>query len=158
MKQGARTKSFQEGCIFCLIVEGAEPASIIYEDEQIMSFMTIRPTRPGECLIVPRQHIDHFTDIDDELSVKIILIGQKIARKIRDVFQPRRVGMVVHGFGVGHAHLIIVPQHDPNDITSARFAYLNEGEIAFDATRISKEDRSTLDEQANMLRIDQAEA
>jgi len=140
-------------CIFCEIVAGREPSSIIYQDDHVMAFMGIRPIRPGECMVIPKDHIDHFTDIDDQVSQHIILIAQRIGRRMREVFKPKRVGMVVHGFGVPHAHLILVPQHDPYDITSARFAYLKDGEIAFGVQHVPVADRSTLDGHARLLRI-----
>ena len=42
-------------CIFCSILEGSAPASIVYEDEAAVAFMDIRPTRPGQLVIIPRE-------------------------------------------------------------------------------------------------------
>jgi histidine triad (HIT) family protein len=53
-----------ERCVFCRIVAGSEPASIIHEDDVMTSFMGIRPTHPGECMVIPKAHVDHFTDVD----------------------------------------------------------------------------------------------
>lgn len=141
-------------CVFCRIVAGREPVSVIFEDEVLMAFMGIRPIRLGECMVIPKRHIDHFTDIDDETSQRIILVAQRIGRRIREVFKPQRVGMIVHGYGVPHAHIILVPQHDPYDITSARFAYLENGEISFGMKNVPFADRATLDEYAQLLKID----
>jgi histidine triad (HIT) family protein len=140
-------------CVFCSIVAGSEPASVIYEDASIMALMTRQPTRPGECLIIPKAHIDHFTDLDDDTACRIMVGAQAIGRNIMQHFQPLRVGMVVHGFGVPHAHFILVPQHDPFDITSARFASIEDGEIVFDQRHIPWVERSVLDEHARLLRI-----
>jgi histidine triad (HIT) family protein len=96
-----------------------------------MAFMGIRPIHPGECLVIPKEHIDHFTDIADTTAQHIMVIAQKIGRRMREVFKPQQVGMVVHGFGVPHAHLIMIAQHHEDDITSGRFAYLKEGRIIF---------------------------
>jgi len=142
-----------KNCKFCSIVEGSEPASVVYENESIMAVMSIQPTRPGECLIIPREHIDHFTDLNDHLASQLIIAALRIGRRVSEQFHPLRVGMVVHGFGVPHAHLIIVPQHDPNDITSARFASIEDGKIVFDLRNIPRPDRSVLDEHARMLSI-----
>ena len=141
-------------CVFCGIVAGREPASVIFEDEVIMAFMGIRPIRLGECIVIPKRHIDHFTDIDDETAQRIMVIAQHIGRQIREVFKPQRVGMVVHGYGVPHAHLLLVPQHDPYDFTSARLAYLENGEISFGMKNVSFADRATLDEYAQLIKID----
>ena len=138
-------------CIFCEIVAGRAPASIIYEDDALMAFMTLRPFAPGECLIIPRQHVDHFTDLDDVDAQRIIVLAQRIGRRMRDVFKPRRVGMLVHGFGVPHAHFILVPQHRTDDLSSARFARIVDGRIVFDLEHIPFADRATLDEHARLL-------
>jgi histidine triad (HIT) family protein len=138
-------------CPFCDIVAGQGPASVIYQDDAIMAFMTLRPFAPGECTVIPRQHIDHFTDVPDDLSERIMVVAQRIGRRIRTVFSPERVGMVVHGYGVPHAHLIVVPQHGPFDITSARYAYIDNGQIAFGMKNIPVAPRSALDEHARLL-------
>jgi len=138
-------------CIFCEIVAGRAPASIIYEDDVLMAFMTLRPFAPGECLIIPRQHVDHFTDLDDADAQRIIVLAQRIGRRMREVFKPRRVGMLVHGFGVPHAHFILVPQHRTDDLTSARFARIEAGRIVFDLENIPFAERAALDEHARLL-------
>ena len=99
-------------CIFCDIVNRAAEASIVYEDDRIMAFMTLRPVNPGEFLIIPKDHIDHFCDIPDDLTCHIMLHAQRLSRNLRERLKPERVGLVVHGYGVAHAHLIVLPQHD----------------------------------------------
>ncbi len=115
--------------------------------------MDIQPAQPGECLIIPKSHIDHFTDIPDDLAADIMVTAQNLGRRIREVFSPKRVGMVVHGFGVPHAHLILVPQRNADDITSGRLARIENGNITFDITNIAKVSRDELDRQAERLRM-----
>ncbi len=92
-------------CIFCQIIAGQAPASRVFEDDRIIAFMTFRPTRKGECTVLPKEHIDHFTDIRDDLAARIMVVSQKINRRMMAVLSPLRIGMVIHGFGVPHAHL-----------------------------------------------------
>ena len=138
-------------CIFCEIVAGRSPASVVYDDETVTAFMALQPTAPGECLVIPKAHVDHFTDLSDDLARHIIEVAQKIGRRMRTVFMPDRVGLLVHGYGVGHAHMIIVPQRGPYHLTSDRFARIENGEIVFDLTRVPVASRSTLDEHARLL-------
>jgi len=140
-------------CIFCAISAGTAPASVIYEDAAIMAFMGIRPIHPGECMVIPKAHVDHFIDLDDPLAQQIMVIAQRIGRRMREVFRPQRVGMVVHGFGVPHAHLLLIPQHATTDITSARFATQEDGKLAFRVEQVPLADRSVLDEQARLLAV-----
>ncbi len=139
------------GCPFCDIAAGRGPASIIYQDDAVMAFMTLRPFAAGECTVIPREHIDHFTDVPDDVAQRIMLVAQRIGRRLRAVFSPQRVGMVVHGYGVPHAHLILVPQNGPYDITSAHYAYIEDDRIAFGMKNVPFTPRATLDEHARLL-------
>lgn len=143
----------KKDCPFCEIASGRGAASIVYADDRTLAFMTLHPTRPGECLIVPRDHIDHFMDIPDDLASHIMIIAQRIGRRMREELSPLRVGMIVHGFGVPHAHLILVPQHDQTDIVSGRHAYIQNGKIQFGTGRLPSSSRSDLDAMANRLRV-----
>jgi len=116
--------------------------------------MNIKPSHPGECLLIPKEHIDHFTDIKEDLAAKIIKIGQRLANKIRKELNPQRVGYIVAGYGVPHAHLIIVPQHHTNDITCEHFAVLENGKIHFTDQHIPIVDRKDLDAMAKRLKVD----
>ena len=142
-------------CVFCGIVAGTEPASRIYADDEVTAFMALHPSSPGECLVIPNVHVDHFTDLEDRLAARIMVVAQRIGRRMREEFKPERVGYVVHGYGVPHAHLIVVPQHGPYDITSARFAGIEDGRVVFKVSLGATPDRDTLNRQATALGRDQ---
>lgn len=141
----------ETACIFCQIIDRKAPSSIVYEEEKIISFMTLRPTRPGECLIIPKAHIDHFTDIPDELAAHMMVTAQRIGRKMLQEFPGDRIGMIVHGYGVAHAHLIMFSQQHPDDIVSGRFAKIEEGKVVFDHLQMPLIDRKVLDKHAKRL-------
>ena len=138
-------------CVFCRIVAGRAPCSRVHEDDVSLGFMGIRPARPGELMIIPKAHIDHFCDIPDELAAHILLVAQALSRAIHRTLNPPRVGLIVHGFGVPHAHLIVIPQHEDTDITSGRFAYLDEGRIEFSNHHLRQVPRHELDDVAVSL-------
>jgi histidine triad (HIT) family protein len=116
-----------------------------------MCFMTLRPTRPGECMVIPKVHVDHFIEIPTDLLAHLIEVVRRVARAVQDEFAPIRMGIVVHGFGVPHAHFILVPQHDADDITSGLFAVVEDGEIVFRHRRIPELPRDQLDQHADRL-------
>lgn len=140
-------------CIFCDIIARRSPATVVHEDNQVIAFMDNRPVRPGTCLVIPKDHVDHMIDVEDETLSHMMLIAKQVGQKMMTAFKPLRVGMVVHGFGVAHAHLIVIPQHRSDDITSARFAVIEEGELAFSVKTIDVVDPIVLDLQAAQLRI-----
>lgn len=141
-------------CPFCEIVNGTGPVSLVYEDDLTMAFIPLHPMYPGACIVIPKEHIDHFTDLPDELAARIMIVSQRIGRKIMDVYQPLKVGMVVHGFGVRHAHMNLIPQYDPLDITSRHLAKIENGEIVFRKDHLPNPTRAELDELAAVLRLD----
>ena len=138
-------------CIFCRIVAGEAPASVLHEDGRVLAFMNIRPLHPGEFLVIPKAHVDHFSDLDDDLACRVLVVGQRLSRNLRERLKPRRVGLVVHGYGVPHAHLNVVPLHHPDDITSAGYAVVENGAVRFTTEKLPAPTREELDETARLL-------
>ena len=103
-------------------------------------------------LVIPKKHIDHFTDVPDEIGMKIFLEAQRIARIIKDKLHPERVGLLVHGYGVSHAHMIVLPQKGPDDITSGKIAEIKDGRILFSMHNLPIAPRKELDRIAKLLR------
>ena len=138
---------------FCDIVKGTGSVSLVNEDDAPMAFIPLQPIYPGACIVIPKAHIDHFTDLPDELAAQVMIVGQRIGRKIMQVYKPLKVGMVVHGFGVRHAHLNLIPQHDPLDITYKHLAYIEDGVVKFAEKHLPKPTRAELDELAETLKL-----
>lgn len=70
-------------CIFCRIIQGELPASLLYEDEQVVAFPDLHPQAPFHALIIPKQHIATLNDLKTEHEALIghmILTAQKIAK------------------------------------------------------------------------------
>ncbi len=118
----------------------------------VLALIPFRSPYPESCMVIPKKHIDHFTDIEDDLSAHIMIVAQKIGRNIREISKCERVGMVVHGYGVAHAHLNIFPQKNPNDITSRKFAYIENGSIKYGLKNIEQLSREQMDSIAVKLR------
>lgn len=81
-----------------------------------------------------------------------MLVAQRIGRALRVGLEPDRIGYVVHGYGVPHAHLIVVPQHSPTDIVSGRTAGIDDGKVTFSVSRLPQVDRQALDHMADRVK------
>ena len=138
-------------CVFCAIVAKREPVSVVFEDDRALAFLDVRPVQPGTCVIIPKDHVDHFTDMDAALAAHLMRLAMRLGRRVRDRFRPLRVGFVVHGFGVAHAHLIVVPQHHPDDITSRHMAAVEGDRVSFTRLRVPPAPRADLDRWAAEL-------
>jgi histidine triad (HIT) family protein len=115
----------EQWCIFCGILDGTEPASIAYEDDQVAAFMDIGPFVEGHLLVVPREHYANFTDMPEELGARLIVVGMRLAKAIRasglpcEGFGTRLVEGVAAGQEVFHVHLHMYPRYkgDPMDVS-----------------------------------------
>ncbi len=70
-----------EDCIFCKIVAGELPATIVDEDERTMSFMDIQPANRGHALVIPRAHAQDVHDIDPVDLRAVVVAAQRLACK-----------------------------------------------------------------------------
>ncbi len=105
-------------CPFCRIATHAPGSSTLLQSPLAVAFLDIRPIRPGHALVVPRRHEPDFWNLTDDERHAIFALATQIAQAQRDLFNPLKVGLLVAGFDVPHAHLHVVPLHDKHDLTS----------------------------------------
>ena len=53
-------------CPFCRIVAGEEPADVLHETDTVVAFRDLRPKAPTHILLIPKEHVEDLTEIDDE--------------------------------------------------------------------------------------------
>jgi histidine triad (HIT) family protein len=76
-------KEDKENCIFCKIIEGKSPVSIVYEDDKVLVFPPLKPVNAGHVLIVPKKHAPYLVNLDEKTNLHIIKIARKVAAAIR---------------------------------------------------------------------------
>lgn len=106
----------QETSVFTRIINGEIAAFKIYEDDRVIAFLDAHPLNEGHTLVVPKKQIDHIWDLDDEDYEYLWKIAKKIAKHIQETIKPPRVGVIVEGFGVPHAHIHLIPIYKSNDL------------------------------------------
>ncbi len=70
-------------CVFCAILAGKSPASVVYRDRLACAFMDIAPLTPGHTLVVPLAHAVGLRDLDPAAGARVFRIGQRIANALR---------------------------------------------------------------------------
>lgn len=105
-------------CPFCYIHQHPEAAAMIYADAELMAFMDINPIRTGHVLIVSRAHEPEFFNLPESVILKAMALARRLAGIQKDLFQPLRVGAMVAGGDVPHAHLHLIPMWENTDVTS----------------------------------------
>jgi diadenosine tetraphosphate (Ap4A) HIT family hydrolase len=103
------------GCVFCAIVAGRAPASVVWEDERFVAFLDIYPVTVGHMLVVPRRHTPLLADLGDDAAA---LFGHavRLAGAMRRSGLPCDDLNLVLNDGraanqtVPHAHVHVVPR------------------------------------------------
>ncbi|WP_138442547.1 HIT family protein [Sinomonas susongensis] len=112
--------------VFTRIIEGEIPGRFVWNDDDVVAFLSIGPLADGHTLVVPREEVDRWTDASPDLLTKVMLVAQRIGQAQVDAFEVERAGMIIAGFEVHHLHVHVWPatseaefnfqrsQHDPD--------------------------------------------
>ena len=95
--------------IFTKIINGEIPSYKIAEDENNYAFLDINPLAAGHTLVVPKIEVDYIFDLDNESYNKLFEFSKNVSRAIEEVINCKRLGIVVYGLDVPHAHVHLIP-------------------------------------------------
>jgi histidine triad (HIT) family protein len=108
-------------CIFCQIIHKQVPASIVYEDERVVAFLSSRPVNEGHTLVVPKKHYENLYEIPEEETAYLFKIAKRIAHGVRDATVAEGIRIVQNngaaaGQVVFHLHVHIIPMKPHNQL------------------------------------------
>lgn len=133
-------------CVFCEIVAGRAPAIRIYEDDEYLAILDIRPFTRGHTLVVPKEHTTDLTDTPAKTLAEMVAIGQRIGLAARASELGADGNNIAINDGraafqsVYHVHLHVVPRRNGDKLAFAKGMVLrrdpdreNTGRILRDA-------------------------
>jgi len=131
-------------CVFCNIIAGKEPAEIIYEDENVISFLDIRPINFGHALVIPKEHYENFLAVPADEMNAVSNITQKIAEGVNKGLSCDGFNIIANngkaaGQTVFHFHFHIIPRYNTD-----RFNY---------RPKLKSYDNGSMKEFAEKIRI-----
>ena len=104
-------------CVFCGILAGDLPSSRVLDDALVVAILDISPVNPGHTLVMPRRHVESFTDLTEPETKQIVLAAQHVAAALKREF----VGCegvtlsVADGAAAGqevpHVHMHVIPRY-----------------------------------------------
>lgn len=103
------------GCVFCAIVAGEAPASVVAADARTLTFLDLRQYHPGHVLVIPRRHVPDLRVADDATAGAVMLAVARAARAVDQAF-PADGLSIWHSAGVGaaqevpHLHFHVHPR------------------------------------------------
>lgn len=113
------------GCVFCAVVAGSAPASMVYEDDEVVAFLDLYPVHPGHTLVVPKRHVPDLVSCPPELAGKLMEVGARLAPAVVRATSAAGFNIwTANGRAAGqeifHLHLHILPRHE-SDSFGLRF-------------------------------------
>lgn len=123
-------------CIFCEIAQGRfDTPGIFWQDDEYMAFLSIDPNTEGFSCVIPKEH--HGSDImkmPDEALQKLILASKHVTGILENYFEDTgRVGVIMEGTGIDHAHVKLVPMHGTENLKRGEWQQvLSDKEFWFD--------------------------
>jgi histidine triad (HIT) family protein len=102
-----------DGCLFCRIVSGELPATIVYEDENAVAFLDHRPLFPGHTLLVPRQHVETLGELPVKLVAPYFEAAQLLSLAIESAMDAEGSFVAINNRvsqSVPHLHVHVVPR------------------------------------------------
>jgi histidine triad (HIT) family protein len=130
-------------CIFCKIVAGEIPATIVDEDERTISFMDINPATRGHALVIPRAHSADLLSIEREDLLAVAVAAKLLAARAKERLRADGVNLVnscgaVAWQTVFHFHVHVIPRYQGDPL---RLPWVpapgDPGEIAAAAQELS---------------------
>jgi histidine triad (HIT) family protein len=134
-------------CIFCRIIAGELPASVVYEDAKAVAFLDIQPITPGHVLVVPKTHAASLIDLSQEDAAEMMRVGQIIDRALqKSTLRCEGVNLFLAdgraaGQEVDHVHLHVFPRFKGDGF-----------EMQFNSSTKKQPGRTQLDEDAKRIK------
>lgn len=100
--------------IFTKILHGEIPGHVIYQDDTTFVILTIDPLSTGHMLVIPKLEVDHLWDLDDTTYHHLFDVARQMQAKLKTAYPDyERIGLIVEGFGVAHAHIHVFGCNQP---------------------------------------------
>lgn len=105
--------------LFTRIIDGEIPGRFVWSDEVCVAFLTIAPLQLGHTMVVPRAEVDQWVDLEPDVAAHVFKVARLIGRAQREEFGAERIGLLIEGYEVHHAHVHVWPSRSPADFDHA---------------------------------------
>ena len=101
--------------VFTMIINRDLPGRFVYEDDDVVAFLTIEPMTPGHTLVVPREEVDNWQDLEPAVLDRVMHVAQRIGKAVCAAFGATRAGVIIAGLEVPHLHVHVFPAFNLTD-------------------------------------------
>jgi len=128
-----------DDCIFCMIASGKIPCAKVAEDENFIAFLDINPINPGHTLVIPKKHVESVFDLDKAGYSGLFEMSRRLSLPIQKAMGAGKMGLVIEGFLVPHAHVHLVPLNHGGELSFSRAKKAEAKDLASALARIRQQ-------------------
>ena len=108
-------------CLFCKIVAGEIPSTIVEQDERTIAFMDINPATRGHALVIPRAHARDLHDVDVEDLAAVAATAQRVAARVLERLDAAGVNLLNSSGAAAwqtifHFHVHVIPRYEDDPL------------------------------------------
>ncbi len=108
-------------CIFCKIVKGEAPASVVYEDKLTMAFMDLGQVNPGHAIVIVKPHIQDIYTLDKTLAGAVFNTAEQVAKAVKKAMKTDGITLLQANEAAGwqtvcHFHFHVLPRHTNDEL------------------------------------------
>lgn len=125
-----KAKTEDDKCIFCEIVSGNIPVADFWENDEFLAFLSIDPNTEGFSCVIPKEHFgSDVLKMPDASLQQFILAAKEVAQLLEDFYPDvGRVGLIMEGTGIDHAHIKLVPMHGTEHMKKGEWKQYSSGQ------------------------------
>ncbi|KXA92298.1 hypothetical protein AKJ64_03515 [candidate division MSBL1 archaeon SCGC-AAA259E17] len=106
-----------ENCIFCKIVNGEVESEKIHETANVISFLDVNPRAPGHTLVIPKEHVEVLTELEDEVACDIFKVTKKVEKLLKESLDADAFTIGINdgraaGQEIPHLHINVLPRFE----------------------------------------------
>ena len=124
----AKTK--ENKCPFCEISAGRLQTATFWEDSEFMAFLSIDPNTEGFSCVIPKEHFgSDVLKMPDDVLQRFIVVSKKVSKILESYYEDvGRVGLIMEGTGIDHAHIKLVPMHSTENLKRGEWQQVLSGQ------------------------------
>lgn len=108
-------------CIFCKIIAGEIPSSVVYEDSDFKAILDIAPAAKGHVIILSKQHSESLFELPDEVAAEVLIVARKIAKALKEELNCDGINLLQNnaeaaGQTVFHFHMHVIPRYNEDQV------------------------------------------
>ncbi len=124
-------------CIFCKIIAGEIPSAKVFEDENVLAFLDVKPEAKGHTLVIPKKHAENIFDIDEDSLKQVFSACQPLARKLKSAMKADGISLrqsngAAAGQLIMHLHVHLIPRFDSDGLMMHGEHHVNGQQPSFE--------------------------